>query len=158
MAAWVSLYAKDRSMKKATPDKYAAVVDITARAFDDDPALAWMFRKDSKRSAAVRLFMQTLGRMIYFPRGEAYINDTESGATMWLPLGVNGDIGFFEQLLSVPAMIRISGITGIPNLLRVQTLLEKKHPDKPHYYLFSVAALPEKRGQGIGSGMMEPMT
>jgi len=38
-------------------------------------------------------------------------------------------------------MIRM---TEIPRLLRVQSLLEKKHPTQPHYYVFTIAALPEK--------------
>lgn len=96
--------------------------------------------------------------MIYLPHRESYINDAGTGATMWLPPGVTGDVGLIQTLCSVPAMVRIAGLTGIPSMLRVQSFLGGKHPTKPHYYLFSIASLPEMRGQGIGSALMTPMT
>lgn len=145
-------------MKKATKDDSDAVIDITAKGFHDDPVMKWMLRRDRKYEFALQLFMRTLAHLIYLPHRESYINDARTGATMWLPPGVTGDIGLIQQLRSVPAMIRIAGISGIPSMLRVQSFLDGKHPTKPHYYLFSIASLPEMRGQGIGSALMTPMT
>lgn len=145
-------------MRKATDDDHENVIDVTARTFDDDPVLDWMLRRDDRHSEAVRLFMQALGRLIYFRHNEVYVNEAGTGATMWLPPGASGDIGILEQIRSIPTMIRMAGLSGISRLWRVQSLLEKKHPTQPHYYLFTIAALPEKRGQGIGSSLMEPMT
>jgi len=145
-------------VKKASKEDYDAVIDITAKGFYDDPVMKWMLRSDDKYESALQLFMQTLAHMIYLPHRESYINDARTGATIWLPPGETGELSLLTQLRSVPTMIRIAGLTGIPSMLRVQSFLDKKHPTKPHYYLFSIASLPEMRGQGIGSSLMAPMT
>lgn len=145
-------------MIPATQEDFDDVCDITARGFEDDPVVSWLLRRDHRRGEANREFFRTVARSVYFPRGEVYINQARNGATMWLPPGEEEGPGLIEQVKQLPIVIRVCGWSGVPRLLRVQTLLDGKHPETPHYYLFSIATLPEKRGQGIGSGLMEPMT
>lgn len=142
---------------RATQNDFDVVCDVTAKGFADDPVLTWMLRKGPDQAETVRLFIRTMARLIYFRTGESWVNDAGTGATMWLPPGASGDLSFREQIRSTPTMIRLAGLTGIPRLLRVQSFLDEKHPKEPHYYLFTIASLPEMRGQGIGSGLMEPM-
>lgn len=144
-------------MIPATRQDLDAVCDITARAFDDDPVVSWILRDDHRREEAFRLFFQTVARTTYFPHGEVYINAARTGATMWLPSDKKDDPGFLAQLRVLPTIVRICGWKKVARLMKLQTLLDGKHPTEPHYYLFSIGCLPEVQGQGIGSGLMEPM-
>jgi len=142
---------------KATKDDFDVVCDITAKAFADDPVLAWMVRRDDGRQAAIRLFIVKMAETIYFPHDEVYLNEAHTGATMWLPPGGKTDMGLWQTVMSLPAIIKIGKLSGIRRMLRVQDLVSNKHPHEPHYYLFTIGALPELRGQGIGSCLMKPM-
>ena len=68
------------------------------------------------------------------------------------------DVSLPRRIRSLPPMIRAIGLRGIRQWLQLQTLMDSKHPVKPHYYLFTIATLPEKLGQGVGGSLMKPMT
>ncbi len=142
---------------KATAAQTSTVIDIIARAFDDDPAVNWFVRQDHRRAAAVRQFFQMMADTLYVRHDENYLMSDGTGATMWLPPGISTQVGLLETLQQLPAVLRTVRWRGLRRLLQVQAVVDGNHPHEPHYYLFAIGTLPELRGQGIGSKLMQPM-
>lgn len=146
------------SLAKAGADQMPTVIDIMCQAFDDDPAVNWFVRQDHRRKDGIREFFQMLAAVLYARHDENYLLTDGTGATMWLPPGVTAQVGIWETLQQVPAVLRMVRLRGVRRLLRVQAVVEKNHPHEPHYYLFAIGTLPELRGRGLGSKLMRDMT
>ncbi len=65
--------------------------------------------------------------------------------------------GVREQLRVTVPMARAVGLRSIASRLGALATIERHHPTEPHWYLAILGADPDRRGQGIGSALMEPM-
>jgi GNAT superfamily N-acetyltransferase len=66
-------------------------------------------------------------------------------------------MGVLQQLLLMPAMIRVATLRRVPGLMSGLNAIEKKHPHEPHYYLLGLGVEPDLQGRGIGTQMMAPV-
>ena len=70
------------TVRHAVADDVEPVTDTLARAFDDDPVMAWLFPDDERRFRRSRKFF--LLRMKQFlPQGDVYTTAECTGAAIW---------------------------------------------------------------------------
>jgi ribosomal protein S18 acetylase RimI-like enzyme len=148
--------AQPVAIRRIAEEDRVRVVDMLARAFDDDPALNHIARKDARRPEAIRGLMDmALNRMTY-RYGETYMTEDCTGAMLWNPPGQRPHGLLFDTSL-VPATIRITSLRGFARGMSAINLMEKNHPKEPHYYLLAIGVDPPMQGHGVGSALLQPM-
>lgn len=144
------------TIRRATKSDAAAVIGVLSRAFDDDPPLNWILRKDAKRASAFQRFF-TLGfHRMTLPFGHVEMTDDASGAALWTPPG-KWDLGILAQLVMLPDFVHALGLRRLFDVVPRIDALQKRHPREPHYYLFTLGVDPSKQGRGVGSALMKSM-
>src|SRR5580700_2245026 len=63
------------------------LVEVLARAFDDDPVPQWLFRGDRRRRHGLRKFFAIQLRHTYLERGVVVTTGDLAGVAMWSPPG-----------------------------------------------------------------------
>lgn len=131
---------------KVQQDEHRAV-DILVRAFHDDPVMNWI----SARPDFVRTFF-SITLPVLVPHGLTYIEEKGRGAAAWLEPGQK-----LHWPVTVGNLRRMYGACGMAGFIRFAMAglaTTRFHPGEPHYYLFLIGALPEYRGQGVGSALI----
>lgn len=135
------------SIRRALPDDSEEVIDILADAFQADPVMQWVTPKASYPRYAFRLTIP-----FCLAHGVTDIAEDGSGTASWLPPGVT-----LESPVS-PAVVW-HGLTryGPGSLARgLATLIQtqRRHPEEPFYYLFTIGTRRSARGRGVGGALM----
>jgi GNAT superfamily N-acetyltransferase len=128
---------------------------VLAKAFYDDPVTSWMLPDDKTRLTALTRAFGPLARHHFLPRAgsEVGVRDgTVGAATLWDPPGQRKP-GLVEQLITTPTMLWAFR-TRVPASMRVMELMEKHHPEEPHWYLMLIGSDPAVRGTGFGHALM----
>ena len=74
-------------VRRVVPSDVATLVEVLARAFDDDPVPQWLFRGDRRRRRGLRKFFAIQLRHTYLERGEVFTTEDLAGVAMWSPPG-----------------------------------------------------------------------
>jgi ribosomal protein S18 acetylase RimI-like enzyme len=144
-------------IRKATDADTPQLAESLARAFYDDPVIAWMVPDERRRTRTGPLGFATWLKRIYLPKGEVYTDAGRTGGALWAPPG-KWRIPVGLQLRLTPRFLRLFGLGRTPLIVRGLTALEKNHPDdRPHYYLGILGTDPAHQGKGIGSALMQPV-
>lgn len=125
----------------------ARVIDILVSAFRDDPVMNWM---SSHPDFLPTFFRITLP--VFFPHGLTYLDARERGAAAWL--GPGQQLAWPLTPGNLWRMLRVCGPAGFTRFARAGISTGRYHPSEPHYYLFAIGAVPEARGQGVGSALI----
>ncbi|MEO3761158.1 GNAT family N-acetyltransferase [Mycobacterium sp. B14F4] len=128
---------------------------VLARAFYEDPVTSWMLPDDRTRLKALTRAFTGLARLHFLPRGGSEVAQRANaigGATLWDPPGQR-KASRVEELLSMPVMMW-SFRSRVSELAQVQELMEKSHPEEPHWYLMLIGSDPSVRGAGFGQALM----
>lgn len=144
------------TIRKATTSDLPKLNAVMARAFDDDPIANWFAAQDKRRAHRVYEFMGTAVKKLTYPHGHVYTTDSVEGGALWNPPGT-WKMGMLQQLMLMPAMIRVSTLRRVPGILKGITAIEHEHPEKPHYYLLALGVEPDLQGRGLGSALMGPV-
>lgn len=138
--------------RRATASDWRLVGDITAEAFAQDPVNLYVFGK----ARAIRSCMRILARSVYVPAGFSFIHKLV-GATMWLPPGATPRFGGLAQAIFAVSMARFASKGAMQRAMELSSKMDAHHPTEPHMYLFTIGAVPEARGQGIGKALLAPV-
>ena len=122
-------------------------VEILDRAFEDDPVMNWMSSHPEFRRT---FFSITLPG--FLADGLTYIEEQGRGAAVWL--GPQRKLEWPVTADNLWQMYKVCGIRGFFRFGLSGFTTAKFHPGEPHYYLFLLGALPECKGQGIGSALI----
>jgi len=120
-----------------------AAAGVLARAFYDDPVTSWMLPDDRTRLKALTRSFAPLARHHFLPRAGSEVglrDGTVGAATLWDPPGQRKP-SMVEQLITMPAMLWAFG-SRVPASMRVMELMEKHHPEEPHWYLMLIGSDP----------------
>jgi GNAT superfamily N-acetyltransferase len=147
--------AQAASVGKASPGDTLAMAGVLARAFHDDPAFSWVLRSDPRRMKILEQGFELFLRRVWLEQEQTYTTAGTVAVAVWerpnewkVPVG--------RQLRMLPAMVKVFG-RHLPRVLRALTVLERKHPREPHYYLAFIGVEPEWQGRGLGGAVLAPV-
>jgi GNAT superfamily N-acetyltransferase len=128
---------------------------VLARAFYDDPVMSWMLPDDNARMKALTRAFAGLTRHHFLSRGGSEVgrrDGTIGAATLWDPPGMRKG-SRFEELLMTPLMLWAFR-SRVAASVQLMELMEKHHPEEPHWYLMVIGSDPSVRGAGFGQALM----
>jgi ribosomal protein S18 acetylase RimI-like enzyme len=131
-----------------------ALVEVLARAFDDDPVPQWLFRGDRRRRRGLRKFFTIQLRHTYLESGEVFTTQDLAGVALWSPPG-RARPGWRDLMRLVPVMPYLTGLgRDTPEAARLLTAVDAARPQDPHWYLATLGTDPERQRTGVGSALL----
>ncbi len=138
-------------VRAASEGDRAPTAALLARAFIDDPALAYLFPDAAGRPQRLRRFFRLIASVD--PSPSLWTLSLDPGgmpqaAALWRPPGA-WKTPLSAMLARLPALLGAFGL-ALPRALAMQSALEAHHPMAPHWYLQSVGCEPAAQGLGHG--------
>jgi ribosomal protein S18 acetylase RimI-like enzyme len=133
-----------------------ALVEVLARAFDDDPWVDWLARKDARRGEAIRHLFRVCLADLALRHDECWTTEDRAGASLWIPPG-RWKVGLWDQLRLLPDAARVSGLRRLPSIGRSTAAIARAHPPEPHWYLLQLGVDPPAQGRGLGRALLRPV-
>lgn len=132
------------------------VASVLATAFDDDPVMTWMLPDDDARRSGLPRMFETLIRHHHLALGGVEVSTTAdglaAGAALWDPPG-HWKPSTVAQLRCLPGMV--AAFRGRVRVgAGVSEVMERAHPEEPHWYLSTIGTLPSARGAGHGRALL----
>ncbi|WP_343699842.1 N-acetyltransferase [Chitinophaga sp.] len=126
----------------------AGAIGVLTLAFDVDPMARWSLPDPARYLAIFPLITKAFGGSA-FGKGTAYVTDGFTGATLWLPPGIDSDEESLKRLFNENTDDDIREDMQI-----IFERMGKFHPAEPHWYLPMIGVDPVHQGAGIGSALM----
>ena len=132
-----------------------AVARTLARAFADDPPMAWVLPDPVARPRRLHRFFLTLQRRQVLRGGGALVacrGERIIGAALWLPPGTWSQSPV-RQLIALPGYARAFGRRLDQGAVISQASYEA-HPREPHWYLYTLGVHPDHQRTGAGTALL----
>lgn len=143
------------AVRRATVADIPALSRVLARAFQDDPVMAWACPGARRRAEHGRRFFGARLRQL-LPNEEVWTTDARDGAALWAPAGA-WHASLRETLELLPATIAGRSLHRLPLILPGLARVEARHPREPHAYLSVLGTDPAAQGRGVGSALLAPV-
>ncbi|MCX5402417.1 GNAT family N-acetyltransferase [Streptomyces sp. NBC_00335] len=141
----------------ARSSESGAVAALLARAFSDDPVMAWMIPAPAGRERRIARYFELAQRQQRPRAGGVRVAATSDGrllaAALWSGPG-HWRTSAVGELAALPSYVRVFGPRGLSRAGEVQNVMHGSHPDTPHWYLPSVGTEPGLQGTGVGSALL----
>ena len=136
----------------ATTRTAVEVGRILAEGFHSDPVLGWAFGPVGPRAAKLEAFFAFLAAEVNVPMGTTFIAD--GGCACWTP--PPGTEAWSEPRSSaLGALLHATcDADDLARLGALSTAMDAVHPNEPHWYLGTLATVPDRQGRGIGSALL----
>jgi GNAT superfamily N-acetyltransferase len=134
----------------------AAVATAIARGFQDNEIWAWMVPDARRRARLLRRYYRVAIKHIFRPRGGAWTTGDAGGGALWAPPG-RWPLSGREALRDALALFPQVGLGGARRGRRIEAVMERHHPTRPHYYLQTLSIDPANQGRGYGTALIAPM-
>lgn len=136
----------------ATRAEIPAAVETLARAFYADPVWSWAFPDAERRLSQIRAVWGLVAEAA-LSYESAWLTGDRAAVALWIPPGkpelLPEDEASLEGLLA-----ELLG-DGAGRVLETFERFEAAHPESdPHYYLSLLGTNPDRRGQGLGMGLL----
>jgi len=142
-------------VRLATMNDVPALGRTLGRAFDDDPVMAHFIPRDVPRHAERLARFVLLGTNGAVAEGTVYTTSELSGGAVWRA-PARWKVPTRQLLSDLPTLVRTLGRRVLVGMATFQ-LLERHHPEEPHWYLEVLGTEPAEQGKGIGSALMAPV-
>lgn len=139
------------TVRLATRQDAGPLSATLARAFLDDPLTSHLVPDpDMRRAALPRMFklLFKLGE----PHGACFVTSGFEAVTLWRP-PERWHVHLWDYIVNAPELLGIFG-GGVFKVVRTLDMVEKGHPETPHWYLQTIGTDPDKQGKGFGSLIM----
>lgn len=141
-------------VRRATAEDVPALVEVLARAFDDDPVPNFLFKGDRRRRRGLRRFFSIQLRHMYLHDGEVLTTEDTAGAALWAP-PAKARPGWKDLMHLVPVLPYLSGLGAhAPDAVRLLSAVDRARPQETHWYLATLGTDPDRQGQGVGSALV----
>lgn len=138
-------------VRKAKTSEAGLVCDILASAFTNDPVVRWMSDHPKIYASLFRAEADAL----YMKNEHVFINETQTGAAMWLPPGVSANAPRHWRLMPMLwNMFRTGGLKSLNRGDLLDKAFSEHHFQEPHFYLHSIGAKQSEQGKGVGSALL----
>jgi ribosomal protein S18 acetylase RimI-like enzyme len=137
-------------VRRTTYTDLTPMAHVLAEAFHDDPVVSWLVPDEGRRRADLPAMMLVFAAR-FQPHGENCLNETGTGAAVWLPPEATftpEDDARFET-----ALVAAAG-DDIERAGELMAVMESAHPTDPHHYLMLLGVVPDQQGTGIGSALL----
>jgi len=144
-----------RTVRAFTKADLKPTCAVMARAFADDPLMAWIFPDEEMRRRRLPAFFAASmrGTGLRFAGTEVMeVGGAVAGCANWLPPQAWMPPAW-RQLLSLPGYVRTLGSRFAVAGDTYATMM-RVHPAQPHYSLAGIGTDPVLQGTGIGSALM----
>jgi len=145
-------------VRRAQPGDVAALVEVLARAFDQDPFYNWILPQDWRRSRSFSgIFELILGRL-FDELTETFTTTDVSGCAIWKRPGTH-KLSLLRQARLLPAFAKVLGWSSIPRGLRIVEHMDALHArfaPEPHVYLYVLGVDPAQQHRGLGGKLLAP--
>lgn len=146
----------DIVVREATRDDLDELAAVTGRAFEDDPLMRWLIPDDRTRLARITAMERAVAHKVALPIGRHILTTTQlAGMAVWAPPGT-WKVPSSKFVAVAPQMI-VNLRGGLLRMLRGFSVLERKHPHEPHWYLEGLGTDPPWQRKGVGSALMAPV-
>ena len=138
--------------RAATDADAAAVAELFALAFYDDPTWSWAFPDPDRRLEQQRRYW---GLMVNsaLPLGWVRISEGCGAAALWIPPG-EPELSEEDEQRFEPLLRELAGDRA-DEVLELTSEFDANHPrDRPHYYLSLLGTHPDRRGRGEGMALL----
>jgi ribosomal protein S18 acetylase RimI-like enzyme len=132
----------------AKPADREVVVELLCRAFDHDPIVNFIVRRDARRASGLRAFFEMWFSLRDLSRNEVMTSDGFRGAMLWMP-SEHVHASFVDRMRVTPEFIRCVGASRIAKILRFFTKVENAHPRESHVYVQFIGIDRAARGSGL---------
>jgi len=143
-----------RTADFATEDR-ALVTEIIAGAFADDPLLNWIALQDARRLQRIKRLVKTTVDL-FMPEGITHIDAEGRGCALWVNPSAPG-LTFLQTVRVIAMLGAVAGYRRLPAMMEFYRQFERLTPAEPAFHLFYLAVIPEARGRGIGSALLQPV-
>jgi ribosomal protein S18 acetylase RimI-like enzyme len=137
-------------VRRSSDADLAPMADVLAAAFHDDPVVSWLLPDAGRRRADLPAMMRMFAAR-FQPHGENCVNETVTGAALWLPPGATFTAE--EDARFETAFVAAAG-QDIDRIGELMAVMEAAHPTDPHHYLMLLGVVPDHQGAGIGSALL----
>jgi ribosomal protein S18 acetylase RimI-like enzyme len=144
-----------RTVREFTRTDLGPTVITLARAFSDDPVMAWIFPDDRVRDRQLRRFFAATmrGTSVRQDGTEILIAGREVlGSAIWLP-PAQWMPSAWQQIRSLPGLLWALRSRFVAAGATYAEIL-RCHPHEPHWYLSGIGTEPSVQGTGVGSALM----
>lgn len=135
------------------------LVGILARAFADDPYMAYLTAGAAAPDRRLRAGWTAILRYASAGLTATYTTEDRTGVAVWLPPRAPSRSRIDSMRLKV-AMARLRGLRrlrAVSNTVRDIDGRRRRHAPEPHYYLEALAVDVGRQGQGIGTALLAPI-
>jgi ribosomal protein S18 acetylase RimI-like enzyme len=132
----------------------ATVLKILTEAFISDPHMSWLIERSKNKNKLNIIFEYVIDETL--SKGRIYLTDNNQGAALWQSREKEKfSFSFIKRNLSFLYKLGISTVAR--NLGFVKVSHSHFPPDQKFYYLLAIGVLPEGRGKGLASKLMDPV-
>ncbi|MBV2154956.1 N-acetyltransferase [Kitasatospora sp. SUK 42] len=135
--------------RAATLDDAEPIARVLARAFHDDPMMAWFFPDKATRQTGLGSYFTTLFTRQYGPHGVC--ERTEDAAAFWVPPQAQDKAVPDEDTLR--ELADLLGDRAEPFRRSVEAAAASS-PQEPHWYLAVLGADPAAQSRGHGAALL----
>ncbi|MFF4317864.1 GNAT family N-acetyltransferase [Streptomyces sp. NPDC001568] len=157
MNARAALLSAGYGIRCAGRSEAGAVATLLARAFDEDPVMAWLIPGPADREERVARWFRCAQRQQRPRAGGVRVAATGDGrllgAALWSAPG-RWRTTSVRELAAMPSYVRVFGPGGLGRAAQVQNTMHEAHPDVPHWYLPTLGCDPVVQGAGVGSALV----
>jgi len=146
----------NNKIRKATHADAGRLAVSLARAFDDDPFISWLVRKDNKRVHGMERLFHTCLTDLSLQHNNVFTTEDCTGGALWYPPG-KSEISFARQMTLAHKMIPVVGLTGLIRMVWAMEQIGRRHSKERYYYLQFLGVVPENQGKGMGGALLEPI-
>src|SRR6516225_10862004 len=147
------------TVERLLEDQIPAAAGVLARAFQNDPPLAYGIPDPAERARILPMFMKpfvTFASLF----GEAYVTAGKlESVAIWLPLDNLNETPEHDQqagIDTVPSIVGTEASARFMNILRFVEEFHHRFAADKHLYLQWLGVEPSRQGQGLASATITP--